>query len=90
MYQRSQEAIFSEVGDDIVALHVERGTCYGMENVTSIVWQMLSEPLTLEQLCARLVEMYEVDPATCRADVAPLLAELEAEGMVQRIADSTD
>ena len=86
MYQRSPEAIFSEVGGDIVALNVARGACYGMEQVTASIWQLLAEPVTLEQLCARLVEMYEVDPATCRGDVEALLGELEAEGMVQRMA----
>ena len=83
-YQRSPEAIFSEVGGDIVALNVERGACYGMEQVTAAVWQMLADPLTLEQLCDRLVEIYEVDPATCRTDVEALLGEFEAEGIVQR------
>ena len=88
-YQRSPEAIFSEVGGDIVALNVECGACYGMEQVTAAVWQLLADPLTLEQLCDRLVEMYEVDPATCRTDVEALLGEFEAEGIVQRKAGVT-
>ena len=88
-YQRSPEAIFSEVGGDIVALNVERGACYGMEQVTAAVWQLLADPLTLEQLCDRLVEIYEVDAATCRTDVEALLGEFEAEGIVQRKASET-
>ena len=30
-YKRSQNAIFSAVGDDILALHVHHGQCYGMQ-----------------------------------------------------------
>ena len=84
MYQRSQEAIFSEVGEDIVALNVERGNCYGMEQVTATVWQLLSSPQTLEQICGRLVEIYEVDPQTCQSEVQTLIDDLEAEGLIQR------
>ena len=84
MYQRSQEAIFSEVGEDIVALNVERGNCYGMEQVTATVWQLLSSPQTLEQICAKLVEIYDVDPQTCQTEVQTLIKDLEAEGLIQR------
>jgi hypothetical protein len=84
MYQRSQQAIFSEVGSDIVALNVERGSCYGMEEVTATVWQLLSDPQTLEQICSRLVEIYEVDPETCKVDVQALIGDLESEGLIQR------
>lgn len=84
MYQRSQEAIFSEVGEDIVALNVERGNCYGMEQVTASVWQLLSSPQTLDQICARLVEIYDVDPQTCQTEVQTLIDDLEAEGLIRR------
>ena len=85
-FQRSQQAIFSAVGSDIVALNVERGAYYGMEQVTATVWQLLSQPLSIDQLCAKLIGTYDVDPATCRADVEALLAEFEAEGLVERRA----
>ena len=85
MYRRSQDAIFSEVGDDVVALHVHRGQCYGMEKVTADVWNLLTEPSDMESICSRLVERYEVQPEVCRADVARLLDQLVKEGLVERV-----
>jgi len=86
MYKRSQDAIFSEVGDDVVALHIQRGQCYGMEKVTVDVWNLLAEPSDLESLCSRLVERYDVPPDECRADVARLLDQMLKEGLVERVA----
>ena len=86
MYKRSPEAIFSEVGEDVVALHVERGHCFGMEKVTAAVWNLLAEPRSVDQLCEALLATYEVGPETCRADVGRLLALLEGEGLVEPVA----
>ncbi len=82
-YQRSSHAIFAEVANDIVALHVERGKCYGMENVTAAIWAMLAEPLDLDQLCATLVERYDVEPERCRFETGQVIDQLINEGLVE-------
>lgn len=84
LYKLSDKALFTSLGDDIVALNVERGRCYGMEKVTAKIWELLASPLTLNELCQKLIELYEVDPETCRSDVEALLLDLEAEGLVER------
>lgn len=82
-YRRSEHALFADVGDDVVALHVAKGNCYGMENVAAEVWNMLEKPASLDQLCARLLERFEVEPETCRRDVANLLQQLQQEGLIE-------
>lgn len=86
-YRRSSETLHSEVGSDIVALNVEQGLCYGMENVTAEVWKLLEEPLTIEQLCDHLSATYDVEPATCAADISSLITTMTAEGLVEVVAD---
>lgn len=82
LYLRSSETLHSEVGNDIVALNVEHGLCYGMENVTAEVWKLLEVPMTIDQLCEQLCSAYEVDPATCATEIASLIATMKAEGLV--------
>ncbi|MEO5809582.1 MAG: PqqD family protein [Sphingomicrobium sp.] len=86
IYKRSQSTMFSEVGEDVVALHVERGFCYGMENVTSTVWKLLDRPQGLDSLCAELVDRFDVSPEACRSEVGRLLDQLRDEGLVDVIA----
>ena len=80
---RCEELLEADVNGEIVALHIDKGQCYGMNSVASRIWQLLAEPTSPEQICARLVEEYEVDPAACRADVDALLADLQAEGLIK-------
>lgn len=81
-YQRRDDVLFSDIGDDIVALSVERGQCYGMEKVTAVVWELLVKPLTLDDLCAQLIDLYEVERGQCRAEVSRLLDQLQREGLI--------
>ena len=83
VYQRSPAILFGDIGDDVVALSVARGLCYGMENVSAVVWNLLEQPRAIDDICERLLELYEVDAARCRGEVAALLEEMRAEGLIE-------
>jgi hypothetical protein len=83
VYKLSEKALFTAVGDDIVALNIGDGQCYGMEKVTAAVWRLLETPMSIDELCGRLVEMYAVEPDVCRADVERLFGQLRSEGLVE-------
>ena len=34
----------AEVDDEIIALSIEKGTCYGLNSVGARIWRMLAEP----------------------------------------------
>lgn len=84
-YRRSPEALHANVGEDVVALHVKKGRCFGMEHVTADVWKILDQPARLDQICARLLDAYDVDPDICRSDVAELLDTMQREGLVEAV-----
>lgn len=85
-YRRSSEALHANVGDDIVALHVRNGRCFGMEHVTADVWRILEEAASLDQICSRLLGEYDVDPVTCQTDIRELLDLMQKEGLVEEAA----
>jgi hypothetical protein len=80
---RCDDLLEADVNGEIVALHVEKGQCYGMNAVASRVWALLAEPTSPAQICARLSDEFDVDADTCRADVAALLADLKSEGLIR-------
>lgn len=82
-FVRSNDAIFSEVGADIVALNISGGFAYGMEKVTADVWRLLERPQDVSSICAQLVADYDVDPTVCRAEVGRLLDQFLKEGLVE-------
>lgn len=84
IYRRTAATMSAEVGHDVVALQAERGMAFGMEAVTAAVWRLLEQPRDLQFLVAALTEEYEVDPEECRAEVAYLLFQMTAEGLVEQ------
>lgn len=83
---RCEELLEADVNGEIVALHVDRGQCYGLNGVASEIWRMLAEPTSIEEMCARLTSGYDVDETTCRDEVVRLVSQLEEEGLVKRLS----
>ncbi len=80
---QSPTALAAQIDGEVVALDVEKGVCYGLDRIGARIWAMIAEPRTVASLCLELTRSYEVDLATCRNDVAALLADLAAEGLVR-------
>lgn len=82
-YRRHPSILFGEISGDVVALSVERGLCFGMENVSATVWKLLDRPRTTSEVTAILYNEYEVAPERCRAETAALLEEMERKGLIE-------
>jgi hypothetical protein len=74
--------IDAEINNEIVALNIETGTCYGLNQVGSRVWSLLRAPIRISELCATLLTEYNVEPSVCERQVLDLLEELRAEGLI--------
>ena len=85
-YRRVEDTVYAQVEDDIVALNVRQGRCYGMENVTAAVWSLLAEPISLDGICRQLMDTYDVDADECRSDVGRLLDTMHQEGLVELVS----
>ena len=79
--------IEAEIDDEIVALSIEQGTCYGMNRVGSRIWTLLAKPIRICDLCAALLAEYRVDPDVCERQVLDLLEELRAEGLIATLEE---
>ena len=81
----SDAFIDAKIDDEIVALSIERGICYGMNRVSSRIWTLLANPMRIGDLCTTLVTSYQVDREVCEQQVLDLLEELRAEGLIATI-----
>jgi hypothetical protein len=79
---RNDGLVEAEVENEIVALNVEKGTCYGLNPVGSRIWKLLAAPTRISDICARLIADYKVEQGTCESQVLDLLEELRAEGLI--------
>jgi hypothetical protein len=80
---RNGTLLEAEVDGEIVALNVESGTCYGFNSTATRIWSMIEQPLSLDEICKRLIEQFNVQPDACRRDVVALLRELQTDGLIK-------
>ena len=79
---RNDGLMEAEVANEIVALNVEKGTCYGLNPVGSRIWKLIAVPIRIGDICAKLLAEYKVEPRDCERQVVELLEELRAEGLI--------
>ncbi|MDB4906944.1 MAG: hypothetical protein JWO05_1728 [Gemmatimonadetes bacterium] len=84
----SGSQLSSRLGDETVILGLDDGLYYGLDGVGSRVWSLLAEPRSVAALRDAIVDEYDVDAATCEADLVTLLEDLLQRGLVS-IHDGT-
>ena len=82
LVRNDEELLTTEVDGELIGMSVEQGTCYGLNGVGTRIWSLLSEPRSVDELCRRLTEEYEVESDRCQREVLELLEELRSEGLV--------
>jgi len=76
MIHRDGDWLAARVGDELVMMSAAKGNYIGLSEVGARIWELIETPRTIESLCDTLVTEYDVDPATCRAEVDTFLATL--------------
>ena len=79
------EQIFSNLGNDVVILHLSEGIYYGLDPVGARIWQLIQEPTAVRQVWSTLLEEYEVEPERCLADLLALLREMAQRNLVEAV-----
>jgi len=80
---RSKEPLAARVDDEIVMLDSRQSAYFGLDGAGVVIWELLDEPLSIEAVCAHLIQEYDVDLDTCRRDVLAFAAELVDAGLVE-------
>lgn len=83
---RSGDVIASPVDNELVMMDMEQGMYYALDGVGSDIWERLAQPVQVADLCAQLVQEYDVDQATCQADVLAVLNEMAENGLLAQQA----
>jgi hypothetical protein len=84
---RRDGLVEAEIDDEILALSIEQGVCYGMNRVASRIWKLLAKPTRICDLCTTLLAAYRVDPDACERQVLDLLEELRSEGLLVAVEE---
>ena len=78
--------MFRELEGEAVILDLDSEGYFGLDQIGTRMWQLVTEAESIEAAFDVLLEEYEVEPDTLRADLSGLLEALLARGLLE-IAD---
>ncbi len=80
----AEHVLSQELEGETVLLNLETERYFGLDRIGTRFWQLLTEHGSPETIVTQMLEEFEVDEATLRADVDRLLESLESAGLVIR------
>lgn len=78
----TDKVIFQDLERESIMLDLESEYYFSLDDVGTRMWQLLSEHQETATVLARLLDEYDVDEATLRQDLAALIDQLVAAGLV--------
>jgi hypothetical protein len=80
--QQNPDILASALGDETVMMSLSRNSYYGLDEVGSLIWELLAQPQSITQICTTLQQEFAVDAQTCQQEVALFVQQLVDEGLV--------
>jgi coenzyme PQQ synthesis protein D (PqqD) len=74
------------VGDEVVLVHLDSETYFGLNRTGSVVWAQLEKRRSMPEIVTAIVDRFEVPATRAAADIRALLDELERFGLARRCA----
>jgi hypothetical protein len=76
------------VDGQAVLMSVDNGMYYSMDDIGTQIWALIERPTSVRAICDRLVSEYQVERATCEADVLDLLEGLLKNDLVRVVSEA--
>lgn len=84
----SAEVLHQVIEGRAVLLDLNGERYYSLDNVGTRIWTLLADHDHVETILARLLDVYAVDEATLRSDLASFLDRLARAGLVRLTPDT--
>ena len=75
--------MFRELEGESVILDLDSEKYFGLDEIGTRMWRLLTEATSIQRAYDALVEEYEVAPETLRADLSDLLETLRERGLIE-------
>jgi Coenzyme PQQ synthesis protein D (PqqD) len=80
--KQSKHQVSCNLNDEVAILNLKSTLYFGLDEVGAYIWQALSEPRAVSELCKAVLDRFDVDEARCRTDVIEFLTKLGEAGLI--------
>jgi len=83
VWRRRDDVLWRRSLDAVILLAANADEPLTLPDTGAIVWDLLEEPATFDELVTTLADVYNTDATTIATDITPLLEELAALGALE-------
>jgi len=84
-YIRNSKTISGRLHEEMVMMDMEQGKYFSLNQTATAIWELLENPLTVEELCDRLMDEYEVDREQCLEEVKEYIDEMTKLRLIKSV-----
>jgi len=81
----SSNQVYSQLGDEVAILVLDRGVYYGLNDTGSFLWNLMQQPVRVNEMSAALVDEFDIDAETAEKDLLRVLADLRDAGLIEHV-----
>ncbi len=85
----SAEVAAEVIDEEAILINLSTGTYYSMAGIATLIWRLIEQQRTSEEIVALLAGRYGVAPARVQVDLTTLLDQLMAERLVLPVGDTS-
>jgi len=85
--RNNDDFMFTEVDGESVIMNIETGHYFGLNSVSTDIWNILEEEMAYTTLIQKVIEQYDVDEETCRTDTRPVIGKMILLKILQKQED---
>lgn len=74
--------VTSKIDNEVVMMSVDQGEYYGLDETGSRIWEMIEEPVSVNDLVRMLIDEFDVSFEECQKDTLDFLNDLNAKGLL--------
>ncbi|WP_340371757.1 lasso peptide biosynthesis PqqD family chaperone [Peribacillus sp. FSL E2-0218] len=82
LYSQSPGNIVSDMDGEKVMLSVSNGKYYNLGELGGEIWELMKQPVTVQELVTTLQSQYHVEQSDCTAHVTDFISQLLEQGLV--------
>ncbi|MDR3598918.1 MAG: lasso peptide biosynthesis PqqD family chaperone [Desulfosporosinus sp.] len=79
-----KDIVTADMDGEVVMLSIESGKYYNLGNTGGVIWEVITDPITVEQVIDNLVDNYDVSRGQCEEEVLAFLRDAHQEGLLER------
>ena len=84
-YIRKKDTISGRLHDELIMMDIDKGKYFSLNPVATSIWEILEQPLSIANLCEKLLEAYDVEAEKCKLETEAYIQEMVQLGFIGEV-----